>query len=95
MKQFILIDKNNLCQCIATERCNLHQSKINKGMQIYCVDKPVYIGDEVQITKLGKYTITPRPENYPQLSEADKREQKIQTEIRQMAIERLTAKGEI
>ncbi len=92
MKQFILIDKDNICRCIATEKCNLHQSKIDAGMKVHSIDKPVCVGDEVSILS---DRVIPRPENYPQPSGADKREQKIQTEIRQMAIERLTAKGEI
>lgn len=97
MKKYILIDEQNICRCIATEECNLHKDKLH--MKKLLVEGDLMVGDEVDLVddsgKVARVKVTPRPENYPQPSEDEIREQKIRAEMRRMAEERLITRGEI
>lgn len=101
MNRYILIDENNICRCIATEKCNLHKNKLH--MKMVYTDKRPIIGDEIEI--IGKkgsiidINIIKRPENYPEnvkrRLKRDERERKIQAEIRRIAEKSLIERGEI
>lgn len=90
MKVWILVDDQNIVRCMASEECNLHQSKIDAGMTKHFVSDGGIVGDEYKDEKW-----TAHPENYPQPSESEIREQKISAEMQKMAEDSLIAKGEI
>ena len=79
---------------MATEECNLHNDKLH--MNKYYVKRQGTVGDEYN-SKIDKWI--PRPENYPQPTETEINEAKIQTEIvliqRTEAIQNLKDKGEL
>ncbi len=97
MDRYILIDKDNIIRCIATEEGNLHQDKIASGMTKHLLlDKDygstfINIGDEIS----SKGEIIPRPENYSPLPEEFLLKAKIANEIYLMAVERLVDKKEL
>lgn len=78
MKGFILIDENKIVRCMATEVENLHQDKIDAGMETLFVEYGGVVGDEYD---KNTETWTARPENYPQPSEAEVNEAKIVAKI--------------
>lgn len=94
MKASILVDENNIVRCIATDECNLHEDKLH--MDKYYVEMKGIPGDEYNSET---DTWTPRPDNYPQPSEAEISEAKIQAEIatitRTMAIQNLKDRAEL
>ena len=67
MKIYILLDKNNIVRCIASEECNLHENKLH--MDKYYVELRGTVGDEYD-PKTDLWIS--RPENYPQPSEQEK-----------------------
>ena len=100
MKLFILVDKKNIIQCIASLEANLHQDKIAAGMKQYELDDKSFVtfppavapGDEYDATT-GQ--ITSRPENHAPLPEEMLNRAKIQNELELMAAERLIQRGEL
>jgi len=74
---------------MASEKCNLHPAKMH--MLLISTDFDGIVGDEYDHEKKEW---VPRPENYPAESDADRKEKKIQNEIRQMAIDRLKDSGD-
>lgn len=90
MKVYILLDKNNIVRCMASEECNLHKDKLQ--MKKYLVELGGIVGDEYS-PKTGKWKA--RPENYPKPSEEELAEAKIQQEMRKIAIDNLKAQGEL
>ncbi len=82
MEGFILIDENKIVRCMATEARNLHQSKIDAGMETLFVEYGGIVGDEYD-KDAKKWT--PHPENYAQPSEAQINEGKIATKINELA----------
>lgn len=96
-KYYIQVDENNICRCIATEECNLHKDKLH--MKKLLVEEKSRPGDEIEILEEGRdvsrINVIQRPENYPQPTEDEIREQKIQAEMRKLAEQSLIAKGEI
>jgi len=94
---YLLLDENNIVRCMASEVCNLHKNKIAQGMrQTSCVKPQGTVGDKYY-TSTGVWEA--HPENYPQLSEEEIQEQKIQAEIvkitREQAIKNLRERGEL
>ena len=92
MKIYILLDKNNIVRCIASEECNLHENKLH--MDKYYVESKGTVGDEYD-PETNLWIL--RPENYPQPTEKQKqkmlvneRERKI---IKNQAIAELIAEG--
>lgn len=103
---FIRVDKNNIIQDMASREDNLNIAL--KDLAMYEVDDDSYRpGDrldsieeyisEIPFSKepinKKRITFTPMPENYPQSSEKDLNEQKIQEEMRTLAIKSLKEKG--
>jgi hypothetical protein len=80
---WLLYDDDNIVRCMATEECNLHQSKIDAGMTK--LEAPGYsgvVGDEIDpVTK----AVTPRPENYRKPSAAEQEAAK-KAKYREIAI---------
>ncbi len=94
MKAFILVDENKIVRCIASDESNLHDDKLD--MDKYHVERLGTVGDEYDAeTDIW----TPRPGNYPQPTQKDLDEFKIQDEItsiqRAEAIQSLISKGEL
>ena len=70
---WILLDKKNICWCMASLPQNLHQEKIDAGMHPVETDiSGGTVGDEFD----GE-TWIPHPENYPQPTETEVREAMI------------------
>lgn len=94
MKVFILLDDRNIVRCAASEEENLHPDKLH--MKKLYVDCGGTVGDEYN---LETGTWIPHPENYPQPSPEEVREQKIQDEmqviLRKQAVRRLRGRGEL
>jgi len=90
MKTFILVDENNIIRCMASEECNLHDDKLY--MDKYLTTLQGTVGDEYDP---DTDTWTPRPENYPQPSADELNRQKIDAEIRDLAVKSLIDKGEL
>lgn len=94
MKIYILVDENKIVRCIASEECNLHDNKLH--MDKYHIEMKGTVGDEYD----SKTDIwTPCPENYPQPTQEQVDESKIQAEIQAIqrveAIQSLIDKGEL
>lgn len=91
---FILVDGNKIVRCMATEESNLHSDKLH--MSKYFVERKGTVGDEYD-TSTDAWT--PKPENYPQPSQDEIDEGKIQTEIieiqRAEAVQSLKGKGDL
>lgn len=94
MNAYILVDENRIVRCISTEECTLHTDKLH--MDKYYVQIGGIPGDEYDSET---DTWISRPENYPQPTETDINEAKIQAEIvsltRTTAIQNLKDKGEL
>lgn len=92
MRVFILVDEDNIVRCIASEECNLHKDKSH--MRKYHVERGGTVGDEFH----NPDEWIARPENYPQPTEEEVREQRIalksQEIIRKMAIKELEKEDE-
>ncbi len=88
MKAFILVDTNDIVQCMASEESNLHKNKLH--MAKHHVEIEGIVGDEY---KNGKWTAIPA--NYPPETEDVLNEQKINAEIRRAAIQTLIANGDL
>lgn len=92
MKAFILVDKDNIVRCIASDECNLHKDKL--WMKKFLVDWSLekHCGDEYD--SVNDVWI-PHPENYPPEDEETIIEKKISDRIRKIAIDQLKEEGEI
>lgn len=94
---YLLLDHDNIVRCIASEACNLHKDKVAAWMRIaQCANSKGIVGDKYD-PDTDKWEA--HPENYPQPSEEEIREQKIQAEIaritREQAIQNLKNRGEL
>lgn len=92
---WLLLDKNGICRCMASLPQNLHQDKIDAGMDIYELeDGSFLVGDEYN-PSTGVWT--PHPENYPQPTEAQLQEAMIAERMakndRDQAVAELIAEG--
>ena len=90
MKVYILVDENKIVRCIASEEVNLHDDKLH--MDKHYVEWGGRGGDEYDV---ATDTWTPRIENYGEPSQTELDEMKIQTEVRDQAIQSLIGKGEL
>jgi len=93
MSRFVLLDESN----IVRDKANIVENLSSVKLALY--GKPIEIDDSINIRYGDEYNpktgeITPRPENYPQ-KVVDETEQKIQAEIRSLAITSLKNKGEL
>lgn len=75
MKVYILVDENSIVRDLASEKCNLE----GVGMIEHYVDFIGIVGDEYDSET---DTWISRPENYPQPSEAEINEIKIEEEMK-------------
>ena len=97
MKTYILLDKNNIVRCIASNPANLHTNwSEDKSPKQYQVETGGVCGDEYNPeTKVW----TSRPENYPEPSNEElitKEMQRIQEQCnRAEAIENLKLSGKL
>ncbi len=95
MKGFILVDKENIVRCMATEKVNLHEDKLHLDL-FEDVELKGSVGDEYE-AQANRWV--KRPENYPQPSNAEKREELIQgrmrTILRKQAMDELITEGVI
>jgi len=108
---FIQVDEGNIIRCMATRYDNLHADKMHMkiyevepgeyrpGDRFEGIDE-----EEKEVTnELGELKVvaiktlrfTPIPENYPQPTQDELNEQKIQQEMRAQAINTLIARGEL
>lgn len=91
MKVFILVDKDSIVRCMASEECNLHKNKLHMS-KYYVEPGNGTVGDKYfSATDIWEK----HPENYPQPSETEINEAKINAKIRKLAIEALIAEGEL
>ena len=93
---YLLLDKNNIVRCMASEACNLHKDKLVAGMKKAEANYGGICGDKYD-PETGMWEA--HPENYPQPSEEEMQEQKILAEIikitREQAIKNLRERGEL
>ena len=90
MKVYILVDKNNIVRCMATEECNLHKDKLH--MRKFHVEKQGTCGD-VYMEETDSWTIV--PDNHVRPTQEEIYIKKISEEVREIAINSLIAKGEL
>ncbi len=94
MKTFILVDINKIVRCIATEEVNLHDDKLH--MDKHYVERQGRTGDEYDSATDAWIS---RPENYPQPTQDQANESKIEIEMlaiqRAEAIQSLIVKGDL
>ena len=92
MKVYILLDKNNIVCCLASEESNLHKDKLH--MDKYYVEFDGIVGDEYDPET--NFWIS-RPENYPQPTEKQKQEKLINKRknkiVKDQAIAELITEG--
>lgn len=94
---YLLLDENNVVRCMASEECNLHKDKIAAGMkQVQCANSKGIVGDKYFY---GEDKWEAHPENYPQPTEEEVQEQRIQAEmtrlVRKQAIQNLLNRNEL
>jgi len=94
---YLLLDENNIVRCMASEECDLHKDKIAGGMRkVTCVNPQGIVGDKYDHEQ---DIWEAHPENYPQLTETELIEAKIQAKIQEnarlQAIKELKEAGEI
>lgn len=94
---YLLLDEDNIVRCVASKECNLHKDKIASGMrQVSCTDPKGTVGD-IYDPETGEWE--KHPENYPQPTEKEVQERKIQEEIqrltREQAIQNLKDSGKL
>lgn len=89
---YLLLDKENIVRCVASEECNLHKDKIAAGMETIEADYRGICGDKY-FPETGIWER--HPENYVQPSESEVNEAKIAARIRQIAVDQLKEEGEL
>lgn len=89
MRRYFQYDAEGTVRGIATNPINLHR---NNDWHLFYTDEDVCTGDHYDPETRR---ITRRPERYPGPLERDTAEQKIQAEIRAIAIGRLKQRGEL
>lgn len=89
---YLLLDKNNIVRCMASEECNLHKDKLAAGMRKVEAVYGGVVGDKYFPDERRWET---HPENYPKPSEKELNEAKITAKMREMAIQALKNAGEL
>lgn len=90
MQVYLLLDRDNIVRCMASEECNLHKDKLY--MKKYFVKREGIVGDEYN-PETEEWTS--RPENYSKPSEEQLNNEKIQKRMQKLAIDSLKAEGEL
>ena len=91
MKEYILLDDQNIIRCVASNECNLHKDKLHMT-KLYMDISGYTIGDEYN-PETGEFVT--HPENYPQPTEREKQEELIREKMRTLAIEQLKEEGKL